>query len=314
MGHGTRQCIICGTDISDRHGGAIRCRPCWRKPVQTLGQQTATCVQCGAFFGDKIGRIAANRRYCGPACRDNARAARRGVCRFDPCEKLSRNAGLCSGHAEQSRRGKELAPLRPRLVAGVGRECTFDGCNNAAKARGLCWGHRGQERQGYPLAPLRRRRPTSTHAARDEHGRKRCYACETWKPTTEFSVLRGMADGLYIECRDCAKHSGRLRRFNVTPEQHAAMLRSQGGRCAICRMLPDGGRELAVDHDHNCCPDSARSCGKCVRGLLCQRCNTGIGSLRDDPDLLTAAAEYVRGARIHDRSVVGVAAPPVLAA
>lgn len=314
MGDGTRRCVVCGIDISDRHGEAIRCRDCRRRPVETVGQQTATCSECGEFFGDKINRTAANRKFCGPVCKDRARAARLGACWFDPCDKPARNAGLCSGHAAQRRRGKELTPLRYQPLAGTRQQCTFDECVNLAKAHGLCWGHIAQVRQGHPLTPLRRRRRNSTHSVRDEHGRKRCYSCETWKPTTEFSVQRGNADGLYAECRDCAKHSGRLRRFSVTPEQHAAMLRSQGGRCAICRMLPDGSRELAVDHDHNCCPDSARSCGKCVRGLLCQRCNTGIGSLRDDPDLLTAAAEYVREARIHDRRVVGVAASPVLAA
>jgi hypothetical protein len=40
-----------------------------------------------------------------------------------------------------------------------------------------------------------------------------------------------------------------------------------------------------VDHDHKCCA-GRRSCGKCVRGLLCSRCNTVLGLLEEDPNLL----------------------------
>ncbi|WP_435613304.1 endonuclease domain-containing protein [Streptomyces sp. bgisy159] len=71
------------------------------------------------------------------------------------------------------------------------------------------------------------------------------------------------------------------------------MLAEQGGVCAVCGHLDPAGRELAVDHDHSCCPDAAKSCGNCVRGLLCWPCNVGIGHLRDDPEILTAAAAYL---------------------
>jgi len=71
------------------------------------------------------------------------------------------------------------------------------------------------------------------------------------------------------------------------------MFLSQNGVCAIC----SGGetvktrgtlRRLAVDHDHET--------GK-VRGLLCNRCNNGLGNFRDDPDLLREAIAYLQEAR-----------------
>lgn len=49
---------------------------------------------------------------------------------------------------------------------------------------------------------------------------------------------------------------------------------------------------LALDHDHACCPNS-HSCGSCLRGLLCVRCNSGIGYLGDDAERLLAAADYL---------------------
>ncbi|MEU0663871.1 endonuclease VII domain-containing protein [Streptomyces lavendulocolor] len=69
--------------------------------------------------------------------------------------------------------------------------------------------------------------------------------------------------------------------------------RARGGTCAICGR-PDGeGRALSVDHDHGCCPEGDRTCGKCVRGLVCGACNHGLGKFRDSPELLRAAAAYL---------------------
>lgn len=69
------------------------------------------------------------------------------------------------------------------------------------------------------------------------------------------------------------------------------MLASQGGVCAICgqpeTIVKKGGvvASLAIDHCHET--------GK-VRGLLCGRCNLGIGCLRHDAETALAAAEYLR--------------------
>lgn len=73
----------------------------------------------------------------------------------------------------------------------------------------------------------------------------------------------------------------------MSPERFAAMLESQGGVCAICGGV-NRDRALAVDHCH--------ATGE-IRGLLCTRCNTSLGAMRDDPELLLRAAAYIRNAR-----------------
>jgi hypothetical protein len=69
------------------------------------------------------------------------------------------------------------------------------------------------------------------------------------------------------------------RRFRMTVEQYDALLGEQGGVCAICKQPEKAGRRLAVDHDRDCCPDRQKTCGECVRGLLCTACNQFLGRL-----------------------------------
>ena len=81
-----------------------------------------------------------------------------------------------------------------------------------------------------------------------------------------------------------------LAQYGLTPEAYDALVAEQGGRCYLC------GREespLHVDHDHE---TGLR------RRLLCNMCNRGLGFLGDDPDLLAAAADYVRQYRRRSRS------------
>lgn len=64
------------------------------------------------------------------------------------------------------------------------------------------------------------------------------------------------------------------------------MLTDADGECSICEypMTPPG-----VDHDHET--------GK-VRGLICRKCNTGLGMFRDDPLILERAANYLWRAKL----------------
>jgi len=78
------------------------------------------------------------------------------------------------------------------------------------------------------------------------------------------------------------------------------MLVTQGGACVICGNPETASRngavmDLAVDHDHACCPEKGRSCGACIRGLLCSRCNHGLGQFADDIVRLKAAIIYLGG-------------------
>ena len=75
------------------------------------------------------------------------------------------------------------------------------------------------------------------------------------------------------------------KKFGITKADYDYMLVNHDDPCAIYQTIPKR-RRLCVDHCH--------STGK-VRGLLCDTCNNALGLFSDDPQLLAAALEYVKG-------------------
>ena len=140
--------------------------------------------------------------------------------------------------------------------------------------------------------------------------RQTCTKCSKPKLLTEFNRNTHFPKrGSYrYTCRSCDKayrkhhkvafalnvvsqrHAWMMKhRFGISPDEYNIMLTAQEGMCAICRQ-PERSvfkgvvRRLAVDHSH--------TTGK-VRGLLCLRCNTGLGRFLDNPVLLRDAADYL---------------------
>ena len=138
---------------------------------------------------------------------------------------------------------------------------------------------------------------------------KKCVHCTTEKPLEEFYKQKTSKDGHGSWCKVCQKaylkewgksraqrpprsddHVLRYRmkyRYKATAEEYNEQLEKQGGVCAICS-APPGERRLGWDH----CHETGQG-----RGILCHRCNVGIGMFRDDPELLTAAIEYLQLSR-----------------
>lgn len=78
-----------------------------------------------------------------------------------------------------------------------------------------------------------------------------------------------------------------LRRYGITIEQYNMLLEFQDGACAVCKRTENSdGKMLYVDH----CHDTGA-----IRGLLCRKCNTGIGLLGDSVDGIEKALNYLRG-------------------
>lgn len=119
-----------------------------------------------------------------------------------------------------------------------------------------------------------------------EDDEKVCYLCERSLGLTDFHSKRR-------ECKDCSKGIKLTYRYGISMEDYEKLLEEQLGVCAICERSPDEVGVLAVDHDHRCCP-TERTCGNCIRKLLCTDCNISIGRFNDNVLRLERAAEYLR--------------------
>ncbi|MGW3291297.1 endonuclease domain-containing protein [Streptomyces sp. NPDC001002] len=149
--------------------------------------------------------------------------------------------------------------------------CGFGGCARAASARRLCTGHYQQHRAGKPLSPLGTKRANGAIREMAERGIVECLGCGEHKPISEFSPLTS-AGPPRPYCKPCNSERVRLGNYRVTKEFVDLLLEFQGKRCAICGAPDAGAKAMHIDHDHGCCP-GRRSCGDCVRALLCSTCN-----------------------------------------
>jgi len=120
---------------------------------------------------------------------------------------------------------------------------------------------------------------------------KLCGRCKEWLSLDEFLYDPRRPSKRCAYCRTCDT----IRRHHITKDEYLQMLRRQNQQCAIsgCKNFPSH-----VDHDHSCC-SGKRSCGKCVRGVLCARHNTAMGGFSDDPVELRNAAWYIEEYRNH---------------
>lgn len=104
--------------------------------------------------------------------------------------------------------------------------------------------------------------------------------------------------------REIRRSSDRARRlravYDISLEEYAAILEYQGGACYICRRAKGIRKALSVDHNHETGD---------VRGLLCTSCNKNVlGHLRDDPEALQRAIDYLKNPPAH--AVIGIRIVP----
>ena len=135
-------------------------------------------------------------------------------------------------------------------------------------------------------------------------GERTCRICNTPKPVTEFPKNSKCQGGRAWLCKPCNADKAAewyLRnperksawRYSVPVDWYHNTFKAQNGLCAACGRPETDGKRLKIDHDHSCCP-GYRSCGKCVRALLCNGCNTSMGQAKDDPEVLEKQAAYLR--------------------
>lgn len=166
---------------------------------------------------------------------------------------------------------------------------------------GLCSNCRRQVKAGGPLERNGELIATRKLQAASPVGYRWCSGCRQYRLLRFFKTRASEPKATgetrhYSRCRPCHRkqvHGTAVKRtYGVPPDLYAAIKADQDGKCAICQRATGKARNLAVDHDHRCCPGKT-SCGDCVRGLLCSNCNNALGFFHDDPEAFRRAARYL---------------------
>lgn len=116
---------------------------------------------------------------------------------------------------------------------------------------------------------------------------KCCTKCGLFRPMSQFP-LRTKSRTPYSWCARCVC----LHKYGLTQRTYLALQQVQGSECAMCRSKPSTSHSFAVDHDHSCCA-GRKTCGGCLRGLLCSDCNRFIGYVKDDLDTIKNMVVYL---------------------
>ena len=136
---------------------------------------------------------------------------------------------------------------------------------------------------------------------------KVCTKCKIAKSTSLFKTSKRNKTGFSSWCRKCDSEHGNKRYrdvlskdvnykykahisqvyyfYGITEDDYKELLVKQDYACAICLTHQDElNSRLAVDHCHKT---------NVIRGLLCGKCNRGLGIFQDSEELLNKAIKYL---------------------
>ena len=111
---------------------------------------------------------------------------------------------------------------------------------------------------------------------------KSSYYCRDCKREVRKADYWNKVDFYRDYSRKNQRRTRLARVYGMSENDYENLFDVQNGKCAICEIdIP----RLVIDHNH---------VTGVVRGLLCDPCNRGIGLLKDNPDVVQKAADYLR--------------------
>jgi hypothetical protein len=156
---------------------------------------------------------------------------------------------------------------------------------------------------------LKSKHPLTLYKESIPEGFKLCSYCCQIKLLDEFHNDKKDKTGKSSYCKECMKQKNLLwlnknkqkyliyqqdnkfkTRYGISLIDYNNLLKKQNGVCAICNQKEMSTnckgkiRNLSIDHCHKT---------NKVRGLLCARCNQGLGLFQDNNIILKKATEYL---------------------
>lgn len=166
-------------------------------------------------------------------------------------------------------------------------------------------GHRGACRNCQLDYNRKRLNQTPRRIVKD--GFKYCPECKQELSLNMFGLNVSNYDFVHGYCKECMKQRyiknkdihrayAIQQNFNLSWEQYTNLFNEQDGKCAICNKdiylaATDKNKTAHVDHCHKT--------GK-IRGLLCARCNHGLGVFEDDIEVLQGTINYLQESKSNE--------------
>lgn len=178
--------------------------------------------------------------------------------------------------------------------------CNAPFCNNQRNYNHAYCGQHRWEREKYKVKVYKELLPLWSAKRCPVHGlirfdqcyinpaskSKRCLIC------TPKIAYCSKKQKYYNQKYDSKRKNWRLKkRYGITIEEFNLILNSQNNSCAICK-TPTGEFSKQLGKERNLAVDHCHETGK-VRGILCYRCNMGIGFLQNNPEITNAATKYL---------------------
>jgi hypothetical protein len=240
----------------------------------------------------------------------------RMTCSHEDCQALVHVSGLCTSHYSRAyKRGEQPLTLH-YLTRNKGPQtcCQLD-CERTVKARGLCQLHYERAvRSGKPRKTWRQTKWTNADGTRKTckvPGCEKPVKTSGWCSTHYYSEwnaknrpntmtvcpIPGCGRPMIHRSSVCGKCNQTRWRYGLDPEIFLEMMQPENRKCS--NPMCGATENLHIDHDHSCCPPGVFpthtrvSCGKCVRGWLCQSCNRALGCVGDDVSRLLGLVAFL---------------------
>lgn len=236
-------------------------------------------------------------------------------CEYEGCDdpKYTKKATYCRFHYECSLAGVDPKSVRPKRKNSrlTNETCLASECEAETRAMGLCWKHYQETRPGY-VKPEPRYVECSVEGCPRNCDKERG-TCSihlnqirvhgvTWNGPMPYELTNEFRQAQKVNCAvaECNKRQSSLESILCSSHLARAAKMTKGDQKlyvelkarSTCDICGDSDSRLVFDHDHSCCPPG-RACDECIRGVLCNGCNSILGHSRDSKETLYRAIQYL---------------------
>lgn len=217
-------------------------------------------------------------------------------CSVEGCDTRAIAKGLCDTHYCRFKRHGHVDDTRPKGWGKREKHPLYNAWQYAKRYNNIC----EEWMDFWVFVEDVGERPTPEHKLR-KHDRDKPMSKDNFEwakqkivPVGNTKKERAADYQRQSRLLNSLSHAGydTKKRYGLSREDHQDLIKKQNNLCAICGGTEkvklsnsDKPRALAIDHCHD---------RGYVRGLLCTRCNTGIGNFNDSPELMEKAINYLK--------------------